>query len=161
MNEQQPYTDEQIKAAILLDGLAESSGGNGSLRGLRRQMLALTIAVLVAIVAMVALILVVASNGTDASRGRAVAECRNAFTTKVAAAESAKSDALGDVVLELGRIIVETAAVHPPAPFDLSAVLPFIAKRDQVAKDYNAAVTEATKWATDGNPLPCPIPAGR
>lgn len=171
-----PYTDEQIRAAILLDGLTEVSAADGRLlRTFKRLLVGMTVAVLVLAVAVVALIAVVASRSHDdkvqskvdqavaeqaaaAARVDAdTAECRSHFTNRIADLAEAKFDASMDIIKEEGRVIIETAAVHPPAPFDPAPIFKALAASDKASADYDTGLAQRNDWTKAGEPLPCPI----
>lgn len=157
-----PYTDEQIQAAVVLDSLAATVAtvpDGRLLRALKRLVVGLTVAVLVMGAAIVTLTAVVASRSNDAQVAVSVADCRSRFANHLADLREAKFDASMDIIKEEGRVIIETAAVHPPAPFDPSPIFKALAASDKASADYDAALAQRNDWVKAGEPADCPIKA--
>lgn len=146
---EKPYTEEQISEA-----LAQT---NGTQRTLRRVLIGLTFAVILASSSTVILALSIASQNRAARQAVATAACRSLFDNEVSDARDVKADALYDVVFELGRQLLESGASHPPAAFNPTPILTAVAGHDKAAADYTTEVTARDDWLKAGSPLPCPI----
>lgn len=146
---EKPYTEEQISQAL--------ASTNGATRTLRRVILGLTIAVLVATTSTVILIVAVASQNRTTRQAAAVDACRSLFDNEVADARDVKADSLYDVVFELGRQLLESGASHPPTAFNPVPILAAVGKHDKAAADYVVEVKARDDWLKAGSPLPCPV----
>lgn len=159
-----PYTDEQIQAAIVLDAVAATAiPDTGLLRTLKRLNVGLMVAVLVMGASIITLtVAFVSKSHNDARTAQEtteVSDCRSRFANHIADLREAKFDASMDIIKEEGRVIIETAAVHPPAPFDPTPIFKALAASDKASADYDAALTQRNDWVKAGEPADCPIKA--
>lgn len=115
-------------------------------------------ALLIVCVSLVILVGVVASKSHDDQVTQEAADCRNLYNGQVADATKAASDAVGQMMVELVRAVVNRTPTSPP--FDPSRTNAAVAAWDKASADYGAALADRNAWVADGTPLPCPLKPG-